>query len=311
MIGFRTQLHDKRNGDLISENFLVLYGTSVGTFQTSGADILSFSRSRYRHMLITFPLFIDLWGRGYSDTPLNLPHNKGLFITQIVLAVNSSKLSWTGSDSGGFSMIGYSFGGGVAMSFAAHFPYLVRSIVLLAPGGIIRSLPDGYKNVFFRHPSLIPSRYLKRLVGKALVLNLNSLPHMSHNQTDETMSREEDSHMPGNRISDISDVVQWQYDHHQGFIHSFINTIQHGPLMHQHSDWRRVCENFSGKKILVVLGDSDDIVTKQEMSEDLSRICDNPELVEVQSVAGTHGDLPKSHEVVKLISDLWGLKMVM
>ena len=41
------------------------------------------------------------------------------------------------------------------MSFTAHFHYLVNSIVLLAPAGIQRRMPDAYKSIFFRLHSIV------------------------------------------------------------------------------------------------------------------------------------------------------------
>ena len=74
-------------------------------------------------------------------------------------------------------MIGYSFGGGITLPFAAHYPYLVKSIFLLALGRLLRVLPDDYQSVFFRYPSLTPSWYLRRLVGKILGVDLASTVH--------------------------------------------------------------------------------------------------------------------------------------
>ena len=53
------------------------------------------------------------------------------------------------------------------MAYAARYPQHVESIVLLAPGGILHQIPDGYKSLFFRYPSLCSSESLRRLVAKA------------------------------------------------------------------------------------------------------------------------------------------------
>ena len=79
---------------------------------------------------------LDLWGRGYSDTPCSLPHDTRLFATAVLLALTSSSLSWTGTST--FSLVGYSLGGGIAVSFTSYFPRLVKSLVLLAPSGLVR-----------------------------------------------------------------------------------------------------------------------------------------------------------------------------
>lgn len=83
-------------------------------------------------------------------------------------------------------------------------------------------------------------------------------------------------------------IVQWQFDNHKEFVYSFINTIAHGPLMHQHSDWRIVVNILKGStiggvasdrssklfksRVLVVFGDSDSVVREREMTIDLREI---------------------------------------
>lgn len=215
------------------------------------------------------------------------------------------------------------------MSFAAHFPYLVNSIVLLAPGGIIRAVPKQYQNIFFRFPSLIPSRYLKRLVGNAVGAKLATTPRNRTGlnesileQGESTASKESTSMANPTRIAPA--VVQWQYENHQGFIHSFTNNIQHGPIMHQHADWNKICRiikaedsGLSGSclssrlydsRILVVFGSTDSIVVAREVSEDLEQMLGGLEHVEFRTVLGDHGfPVPNSEEVVMHISDFWKL----
>jgi len=79
---------------------------------------------------------------------------------QMFFTIASSSLSWTGAASGGFSIVGFSLGGGITMAFAAHFPYLINSIVLLAPVGILRYILEDYKSFLFRHASFIPGKYV-------------------------------------------------------------------------------------------------------------------------------------------------------
>lgn len=89
-------------------------------------------------------MLLDLWGRGYSDTPQDdCRHDWKLFVTQIIFALASSPVSWT--DEGcSFSMVGFSLGGSITMSFAGLFPHLVESIVLLGPAGLLRRMPLDY-----------------------------------------------------------------------------------------------------------------------------------------------------------------------
>ena len=270
---------------------------------------------------------IDLWGRGYSDTPLDLHHDSRLFSTQILFAIASSPLSWTGT-ANGFSLIGFSLGGGISVAFAAHFPYLVHSIVLLAPAGVLRYLPDSYASHLFRYSSLVPSSYLRRAVGTVLGVTLSSKaepenvrPGGGDGVAKGAIKATEKADL------DVPGIVQWQFDYHKGFCHSFIDTIAFGPIMKQHSDWRKVGDIIKAKqpasssdleqrrgsrlqnsKLLVVLGDSDDVVAVGDVSRDLNDLLGGPEHVNIKVVPGGHGfPVPSCDQVFEHIRQFWHL----
>ena len=242
---------------------------------------------------------------------------------QIFFATASSSLPWTGAESGGFSIIAFSLGGGIAMAFAADFYYLINSIILLAPVGIIRGLPAGYGNMLFRCPSLLPSSYLRTLVGKLLGVKVagSSVGHSGlHDQSQIGAEMAQELKTVGSRVLDIPGILQWQFDNHRGLIHSFVSTIQYGPIQYQHSDWRRVCSIVKGdtartppsshdcklfnSKILVMFGDDDSIVFAEEVSTDLLHLMGDSEHVEFKAVAGGHGfPVPNCDEVANYISD--------
>ncbi|MCJ1435565.1 hypothetical protein MMC27_004939 [Xylographa pallens] len=267
-------------------------------------------------------LLLDLWGRGYSDTPIGLPHDTRLFTTQLLIAITSSPLSWTGSSAGGFSIIGFSLGGAITMSFAAHYPYLLNSIILLGPAGLLRSIPEDYKSICFRYASMVPPSYLRRLVGNILGTKLTNAPQRRNKDKPPTIYQEE-LRIPDKadlEAVDVPAVVQWQYDNHEGFVYSFINTILYAPLQHQHSDWKKICSIINGEystassskvhnsKILVIFGESDGIVVGKEVSEDLSQILGGHEHVVFKTVPGGHGfPVPSSEQVIGHICDFWKL----
>ena len=207
------------------------------------------------------------------------------------------------------------------MSFAARFPYLITSIVLLAPGGILRYVPNEYETLFFRYPFLVPSRFLRRLVAKTLGLSLTGEPTKVNNFEWNGGTGPE---IPLETL-DVAAAVQWQFDNHQGFTQSFINTSQNGPIMRQQSDWIKICnvikEEDSGSpsssepsklcnsKMLVVFGDADDIVVAQDVSEDLIRMFGGQEHVKFKTVSDGHGfPVTCCEEVIGLISDFWKLE---
>lgn len=113
-------------------------------------------------------ILFDLWGRGYSDSCADLEHDDRLYATQILLAVTSSPLSWTGGIDGGFSVIGYSLGGGIAASFTSYFPEMVKSLVLMAPSGLIRPQHMSFKSKFLYSIGVFPESLLQWLVKRRM-----------------------------------------------------------------------------------------------------------------------------------------------
>jgi pimeloyl-ACP methyl ester carboxylesterase len=81
----------------------------------------------------------DLYGRGYSDSP-GIKHDNALYSNQLLGLLNH--LKWT---DGSVDIIGLSMGGAIVINFVTFFPYLVDRIVLVAPAGLLKSMPlSGY-----------------------------------------------------------------------------------------------------------------------------------------------------------------------
>lgn len=214
------------------------------------------------------------------------------------------------------------------MAFAADFYYLINSIILLAPAGIMRRLPAEYENMLFHYPSLLPLSYLRTLVGTLLgvkVANSNVGHSGLLDQSQIAAETAQELKPVGSRALDIPGILQWQFDNHRGLIHSFVSTIQYGPIQYQHSDWRRVCSIVKGdttrtplsshhcklfnSKMLVIFGDADSIVLAEEVSADLLYIMGDSEHVEFKAVAGGHGfPVPSCDEVTNHILDFCGFR---
>ena len=107
-------------------------------------------------------MMFDLPGRGYSDTPVPTPHSNRLYTTTILLALTSSPLAWTGNGER-FSLIGYSLGGGIVANFTSYFPSLVSSLVLFAPGGLVRHNRITLLNRILYNTGLINETTLERV----------------------------------------------------------------------------------------------------------------------------------------------------
>ena len=212
------------------------------------------------------------------------------------------------------------------MCFARHFPYLVESIVLLAPAGILRYVPLAYEKYCYQYHYLTPSFYMRRVLASLFEINLLPAPLKSDTQISQPQSlSSSNTQRPINSDSiDVVGIVQWQFDHHKGFPYAFADTIRTGMARHQHTDWQKVCNiligdktktshsdqsaGFFDSKMLLVFGEDDKIVVANEVMEDLTRIIGGKEHLLSRIVPGNHGfPVPNGEAVTNHISEFWGL----
>ncbi|KAM3415961.1 hypothetical protein BST61_g9451 [Cercospora zeina] len=111
-------------------------------------------------------MLFDLPGRGYSDCPdTNYYHQDiNLFSTCMLSVISSSHLPWTPK---GFTLVGYSLGGGIAAGFTAHYPDLIESLVLIAPGGLLRPTRLSLSSKIL-YSGLLPDSLVNYFVGRRL-----------------------------------------------------------------------------------------------------------------------------------------------
>ncbi|PYH66329.1 alpha/beta hydrolase [Aspergillus vadensis CBS 113365] len=241
-------------------------------------------------------MLFDLFGRGYSDCPSDIPQDNRLFATQILLALSSSSLSWTGAGSGRFCLVGYSLGGGIAASFAAYFPQFLSSLVLLAPAGLIRDSQISFQSRLLYSRGLVPERVLGFLVGRRLRAGPLTTPKpKARKLTAEDALAEELPTQGAAQVQQLSrtyshvnvpSAVQWQVGEHAGFVHAFMSSMRHGPILQQRQreTWERLGSYLSAQKdlpideqrlnglpsdkVLIMCGDHDAVIVKNELVPD-------------------------------------------
>lgn len=218
-----------------------------------------------------------------------------------------------------FSIIAFSLGAPISLTFAAAYPSSIRSLVLLGPAGLLRQLPKGYDDKLMHQPELAPSpEVIREKVreilgvapsGSALDIQLGT-KRVAPVLTDHSRFR---------RSFDIGAVLQWQFDHHQGHIHSFQDTIRYGPLQAEDL-WRNVCDMISGRvrpdnamlnsKLLVFFGEDDGVVVGKETTEDILKLLPASNL-QTEYLPGGHGfPYPNSEKITQTILSSWGLETV-
>ncbi|KAF5855016.1 hypothetical protein ETB97_010284 [Aspergillus alliaceus] len=241
-------------------------------------------------------MLFDLFGRGYSDCPSDLPQDDRLFATQILLALNTSSVSWTGIGSGKFCLVGYSLGGGIAASFASFFPQLLSSLVLLAPAGLLRDSQISFQSRLLYSRGLIPEHVLGFLVGRRLRAGPLTTPKPKNEKisaadalTEELPSQNGTTTQLLSRAYPhvtVPGAVKWQVNHHAGFVHAFMSSMRHGPILQQRQQksWERLGGFLSAQsklspeeqrnnglpsdKVLIMCGEHDSIIVKDELVPD-------------------------------------------
>lgn len=218
-----------------------------------------------------------------------------------------------------FSIVAFSLGGPISLEFVGAFPASIRSLVLLGPAGLIRKLPDGYEDQLMHQPELAPSPEALREKVREILGVAPSGPALNI-QLDQ--KRVIPSEMGPSRVEkrfDMGGIIQWQFDHHQGHIHSFQDTVRYGPLQKMETLWGKVCDIIAGRtrpdtalhksKLLVFFGRDDDVVVGEETTEDILKLLP-PNHLQVEYLPGGHGfPYPNSEKITQTILSFWGSKL--
>lgn len=121
----------------------------------------------------------------------------------------------------------------------------------------------------------------------------------------------------------IAGAVNWQIDHHDGFIPAFVSSIRYAPIHEQHARWRVIGERLSRqeanfrdeealrlglwrRKVLILLGAADPIVIKEEVEADAEEVLGKEHTKVVVFDAGHEVPISHSHEVVDTLWKFWG-----
>lgn len=268
-------------------------------------------------------LLFDLFGRGYSDGVGDLPYDERLFVSQALCVLASSPLPWTGHEA--FDVLGYSLGGAIAVHFATAFPDAVRSVVLLAPAGMIREetfglaarlvfrsgwVPEGLLEVITRwrlkRPIADAARRKPRpgAGAAAAASKLAGAKTVEAAVTSEIV--DEVAAAPNELQRRVLAFVNWQVEHHAGFVSAFMSTLRYAPMMSQHVAWARLADRKKGT-VCLIFGEGDEIVNEDDYREDvLPLIGGEDHVVWAQAVGGKH-DFPMVYpeETLKRIFAFW------
>lgn len=262
-------------------------------------------------------LLFDLFGRGYSDAPTNLRYDNRLYCTQILLALASSPLAWSGDMA--FDMIGYSLGGGIIMDFASYFPNLPRSVILIAPGGLLRRMHISLKNkLFYGSSDWLPDWVVDWFITRTLRGPGSSVPRTrkdGKSHAGDAVAAEAGEVKPTAAAQeapsfDAADVVNWSLQHHMGLVKAFVSSIKYAPTHEQQERWRVFASHLQNRtdkasKTLLVLGSKDPIVRADEVAHAAKEVLGEDNLSTVVIDAGH--EVPMSHagDIAGVIMGFW------
>lgn len=265
-------------------------------------------------------------------------------MTQILLALTSSPLSWTGTAA--FRLVGYSMGGGIAVHFAASFPHVVSSLVLLAPAGLIRESNFGLASRLLFTSGIVPDtllagltrRRLRKPIGSSVTKKKSPTPspraqsptgpvldgagvdvevsahklrsslHEITNSESMTDLASTEAAIPDSESAlekRVLDYIAWMADHHPGFVPAFLSSLRHAPLMNQHDAWRDLASR-PPRTTCVLLARDDEIIDPDDYRDDGLALLGGEERVRWGVVGGNH-DFVMTHtdEILRELDEFW------
>ena len=241
----------------------------------------------------------DLFGRGYSDSPGDLNHDARLYTFQILAVLSSSPLSWTGSAA--FHLVGFSLGGSIAVAFAAYHASLLRSITLVAPGGLIRTSHISHRAHFIYSSFLLPEWLRLRLMWSSIEPRHGSLSAENPDEAAQSGIDFDSVPISTNRPDvKIGDVVHWQLHSNPGFVQSYLSTVRSALVYGRHHDmWKALGNQLARRKsrtappglpggqICLILAEEDVVIVKNELIEDMAEFLDMKD-VDTHVLGGGH-----------------------
>ena len=198
--------------------------------------------------------------------------------------------------------------------------------MLIAPGGLIRRSHTTWKSrLLYSTSGLLPESSIESLVaerlytGPEVARSIEPEPDTVENaevkgkkRGDAVYASSHSALLPGNPYSTVGAVVDWQIEHHEGFVPAFISSIRYAPVHGEHERWRILGRNVSQgkgdlKKVYVVLGETDPIIVKDEIVEDASECLGRQNVkFEIVKGAGHEVAIERTDDILRVVGKALG-----
>ena len=198
-------------------------------------NVKALSKAGYR--VLTY----DHYGRGFSDRP-KIAYTKKLYDQELLDLLNALGVEQP------IHLLGYSMGGGIATTFATNHPERVKSLLLVAPVGIMPK------------PSGLPKLLMVPVLGEFVMTTFGELVLMNQFKTDV-----KENLAPSEMLEHIA--LQFEY---KGFYEALVSTLRNYPMDDLRKEYRRLGELTIPK--ILIWGTADKVVPYQGSKEIVSLV---------------------------------------
>lgn len=223
-------------------------------------------------------VLFDHWGHGLTDTPI-VAHEPALF--HALLEALMAQLGWKDAH-----IVGYSFGASTTASFAAARPERVRSMVLVAPSGLIREA--GFNEL--ERSYLRGGEGLEEQAQAWILEFLEGGPLIVPSDWKGRVGR-------GEVVSEA--VKDWEIKEHKGHVASVIAIFRDGGCLDKQAEFAFAKAAKTGIKNICILGELDEVCSVQDLADLGFRS------VVVVPQVGHAVVRERVPEVARLIEDFW------
>jgi hypothetical protein len=205
------------------------------------------------------------------------------------------------------------------VAFAAYHASMLRSMTLVAPGGLIRTSHISPRVDFVYSSFLLPEWLRLRLMRSSIEPKHGSLSAENPDEVAQDGTDFDEVPIAADQPNvKIGDVVLWQLHNNPGFVRSYLSTVRSALVYGRHHNmWIALGDQLARRKakyappglpggqICLILAEQDVVVVKDEFMEDVKNfLC--AEDIDTYVLGGGHEiAVSKGKEVASIAMQSW------